>query len=583
LAGGRVAAFYEPGSLADIVSIVQDAEAAGARVHAVGSGWAYEDVAYSPDVMVCLARLDSVLDYVTDPEAGALLSPIASDGRSLVHVEGGMKIATLNAQLAARHLAMPTLGGSNGQSIAGALSTSTHGADFDEPPFCDLIRAVHLVGVGGQEFWFERATAPITSSARLGKVLPCPDTLVVRDDETFDAIAVSLGRFGIIYSVILEAVPEYSLAQHWVPVPLFEVMASLRQGINEGTFLEPLLMNLAPPPPGLNAVGRPRAMQLIIDPRNPGLVFVLANWLAVGPDPAVVFGSNQMCDLGVDGILGIGEAGLALFGMNPLFVDPVVLLNPIRPALLTEKEAELALPPRPRRPGEAFAKVINAYWELGFTKLPDTLSSLLYATRPNNWRGPSYAVMTGAPMFDSSGMPLPHELHDCYRSNSCEIVFDAADARYIDFVDTLAAQAPAFRQAGYISLRFSARSRALLSMHNVASAHAVSIEVATFKDLHDSATWIDLVLEQAQALGGRPHWGEQNHTTRTQIQELYGNAFDRWRAVLGGLSGSSTLFSNAFTMTRGLEPQGTRDLQIEGVASELASAVDVAVTTLLLG
>jgi FAD/FMN-containing dehydrogenase len=114
------------------LGIVHDAEAAGARVHAVGSGWAYEDVAFSPDVMVSLARLGSVLDYVTDPEAGALLSPAVSGGRSLVHVEGGMKIATLNLQLAARHLAMPTLGGSNGQSIAGALSTSTHGADFDE-------------------------------------------------------------------------------------------------------------------------------------------------------------------------------------------------------------------------------------------------------------------------------------------------------------------------------------------------------------------------------------------------------------------------------------------------------------------
>jgi len=47
---------------------------------------------------------------------------------------------------------MPTLGGSNGQSIVGALSTSTHGADFDEAPFCDLIHAVHLVGADGQEY-----------------------------------------------------------------------------------------------------------------------------------------------------------------------------------------------------------------------------------------------------------------------------------------------------------------------------------------------------------------------------------------------------------------------------------------------
>jgi len=48
-----------------------------------------------------------------------------------------------------------------------------------------------------QEYWIERESAPITSNARLGSVLPCPDTLVIRDDEAFDAIAVGLGRFGI--------------------------------------------------------------------------------------------------------------------------------------------------------------------------------------------------------------------------------------------------------------------------------------------------------------------------------------------------------------------------------------------------
>src|SRR5439155_25212183 len=101
-AGGNVETFYEPTSLPDIVGIVQDAQAAGKRIRVVGSGWAFEDIAYSADVMVNLARLNSVLSYVTDPERGALLSPTVSGGRTLVHVEGGMKVATLNAQLAAR-------------------------------------------------------------------------------------------------------------------------------------------------------------------------------------------------------------------------------------------------------------------------------------------------------------------------------------------------------------------------------------------------------------------------------------------------------------------------------------------------
>jgi hypothetical protein len=585
LAGGKVEALYEPDTLPDIVRIVQVSQAAGMQIRVVGSGWAFEDIAYSPDVMVSLARLQSVLSYVTDPERGALLSLTVSGGRRLVHVEAGMKVAALNAQLAARNLAMPTLGGSNGQSIVGALSTSTHGADFEEPPFCDLIHAIHLVGVDGQEYWIERASAPITSNARLGRVLPCPDTLVVRDDDLFDAVAVGLGRFGIIYSVILETVPAHSLALERITRPLFTVMNLLREGVAQGSFLDPLLSAMPPPSPQLNAVARrPRGIELLVDPRNTFSVNVVRRWRAVGPDMGMNPQSNQLCDLGAAGVLGLGAAFLTTAGMNPAFLgDPSVLLDPTRVPRLTQKQIELlALMAGSLTPGEAAAAVLNACWDFGITRVPDALSMVIYYSRFAPQRGPSYAVMAGAPTYDAFGARLPHELHWCYRANSCEIVFDAADGRHIDLMERLAERAPDFRQAGYLSLRYSRRSRALLSMHNVASGHAASIEVSTFPYLRDSASWIEYVLSQAQALGGRPHWGQQNRLSAAQTSGLYGLQLDRWRAVLAGLSGSSTLFSNSFTTARGLEPAGSRSIGIVGSAWELSSSAVEAVTTLLL-
>jgi hypothetical protein len=587
LAGGIVETFYEPGSLADIVRVVQDAQAASKRIRVVGSGWAFEDIAYSPDVMVSLDRLNSVLDYVTDPAGGALLSQTIAGGRTLVHIEAGIKVATLNLQLAARNLAMPTLGGSNGQSIVGALTTSTHGGDFEEPPFCDLIHAIHMVGPGGQEYWIERVSAPITISARLGRVLPCPDTLVVRDDELFDAVAVSLGRFGIIYSVILEAVPAYSLARERTIMAFPSVINLLRQGIDQGSFLEPLFTNLPPPSSSLNAVStRPRGMDLTLDSRNTAAVHVVRRWLATGPVMGMGGGDNALCGLGAPAILSIGAAALTTMGMNPAFVgNPLVLADPTRLPRLTAKQAELVLlafNAANMIPGEAVAVVTNAYWDFDITRVPDVLSLVVFQLQFSAQRGPSYAVMTGNPTYDADGARLPHELHWCYRVNSCEIMFDAVDRRYIDFVTLLAANAPRFRQAGYISLRYSRRSRALLSMHNVASPHAVSIEVSTARYLRDSADWIEFVLRMAQILGGRPHWGQQNHPTPAQTQGLYSSRLDRWRAVLAGLSGPSTLFSSAFTVARELEPQGTRSIQIEGTASELASSAVGAISMLLL-
>jgi hypothetical protein len=586
LAGGPVETLFEPDSLADIVGIVQDAEAKGKHVRVFGSRWAFEDCAYSPDVMVNLVRLRSVLDYVTDPNVGALLQPTLPNGRSLVHVEAGMKIAALNAQLAARGLAMPTLGGSNGQSIAGALSTSSHGGDFDEPPFCDLVHAVHLVGVGGQEYWIERETAPITLNAGLRRVLPCPDTLVVRDDEALDAVIVGLGRFGIIYSLVLEVVPAYSLAQERVYMPLQQTLAYLRDGVRDGTTFRPLLDALSAPPPGLGITGEARAVQLVIDPRNPQVVNVVRNWLATGPDPPMTPSSNPMCDLGAGKIIAIGAGSIVLLGMTPAALpDLSVLADPTRPLRLTEKAAELVAryaANQNMRAGDALAAVSNAYWDLGISMLPDALSSVSYLFHYSTLRGPSYAVMTGGPMYDANGNPLPNELFDCYKANSCEIAFDAADSRYVDAVAMLAAAAPGFKQAGYISVRLSARSRALLSMQSFTSSHAVSIEVSAFKGMTDSARWIEFALQSAQGLGGRPHWGQQNHPTAPQVEQMYGDRLARWRAVLGGFSGRSTLFGNAFTVARGLEPQGSRAIKVEGAAWQLGSAVEPALNLLLL-
>jgi hypothetical protein len=272
--------------------------------------------------------------------------------------------------------------------------------------------------------------------------------------------------------------------------------------------------------------------------------------------------------------------------MIPLALkNPAVLGEPWRPFQLSAKAGELLalLAANPNMsPGDALAAVTNAYWELQISQLPDAISLVGYIGQFSTKRGPSYSIMTGAPTYDSDGNILPHELHNCYKGHACEIAFDAADMRYVDFLAAITAAAPGFLQAGYISVRFCAPSRALLSMQNVTSAHAIGIEVSAFKGMLDSARWIEFLLQMAQAFGGRPHWGQLNHPSAAQVKELYGDRFDRWRAVLGGFSGNSTLFSSAFTISRGLEPQGARAIKIEGTAEQLTSNVDAAITLLLL-
>src|SRR5262249_5582041 len=85
---------------------------------------------------------------------GTLAHPrLPARGRSLVHVQAGIKIKDLVADLGSVGLGLPTMGAAGLQSLAGAFSTGTHGSDFGLPLLGDFVRAVHLVGPGGQEWW----------------------------------------------------------------------------------------------------------------------------------------------------------------------------------------------------------------------------------------------------------------------------------------------------------------------------------------------------------------------------------------------------------------------------------------------
>jgi D-arabinono-1,4-lactone oxidase len=114
--------------------------------------------------------------------------------------------------------------------------------------------------------------------------------------------------------------------------------------------------------------------------------------------------------------------------------------------------------------------------------------------------------------------------------------------------------APGFGQSGYISLRWSAQSKAPLSMHNFASGHGVAIEVTSLRGLPDNSAWFAILETEAISRGGRPHWGQINTLNGTQIASLYGVDHQNWRVNLKSVVGSSSTFSNPFTLQRELEP-----------------------------
>jgi FAD binding domain len=227
---GALAGHCYPESLEELVDIVKTAEGEGRRVRAVGSSWSNSDVAVTPDYLVETHKLNTELASVL-----GVPNVLAGPRGNLVHVEAGMKVGDLITLLDRRGLALPVLGGSSGQTIAGVISTSVHGANIKRGPIPDLVRAIHLVGPGGTQHWIE-PSAGLTNRAALTQSLGIDPANVHQDDDWFNSALVAIGSFGIIYSVIVEAVPQFDLVETTKWLSWTDVRKRLVQGAPDSPF-----------------------------------------------------------------------------------------------------------------------------------------------------------------------------------------------------------------------------------------------------------------------------------------------------------------------------------------------------------
>lgn len=213
--------YYTPSSLDEIIEIVVLAEVEKVPVRAVGSGHSFSDVVQTTGFLLNTDELQKTLSL--DKQ---LLRPEVNTS-TLVEVEAGIKLRKLNSYLDANNLALPNMGGYDGQSIAGACSTSTHGSGIQFGPITSFYRSITLVASGGKVYRIEPADG-ITDPVKF--VVAHPSITLVQDDQWFNTVAVSMGCTGIIYSVIMEMTPKYWLEEKRYACTWEEVKAKLTEG-----------------------------------------------------------------------------------------------------------------------------------------------------------------------------------------------------------------------------------------------------------------------------------------------------------------------------------------------------------------
>ena len=234
--------YYKPTSLAELVQIIKIAEQDNCKVRAVASGHSFSEILQTTDYLIDCHGMNQLIDLdksilKSDEE----IKKIDYDPNLLVHAENGITIRDLNPLLDQKKLALYNMGGFDAQTIAGVISTATHGTGIGLGAISDQAVSLVLVGEGGIIYRIE-PTNGITDPEKYKAKYP--DNKLIQDDDWFNAASVSLGSMGVIYSVILKVLPAYYLKEErlgkihetsWEDV---KVMLRDRKAISENRHFE---------------------------------------------------------------------------------------------------------------------------------------------------------------------------------------------------------------------------------------------------------------------------------------------------------------------------------------------------------
>jgi L-gulono-1,4-lactone dehydrogenase len=182
-----------PASEEELASLVAGAR----RVKVAGAGHSFTDIACTDGLMLDLSRMNRVLRVDGDE----------------VTVEAGITIRELAPALAERGLALENQGDVDAQTIAGAISTATHGTGGRFANLSSQVTGMRLVTADGA-------------------------ATTIGDGDDLLAARVSLGALGAITVVTLRCVPAFTIHRVDRPLPLDDVLARLDEHVDSNDHFE---------------------------------------------------------------------------------------------------------------------------------------------------------------------------------------------------------------------------------------------------------------------------------------------------------------------------------------------------------
>lgn len=495
----------KPRNPEEIAAAILQAEQDHKPLKAIGSSFSASAAAKSDGYVVDTSDLKNIVAIGLPRLATAY--PKARRN-NLVLVEAGIKLHQLAEQLWAKNRSLPTLGGSIGQSLAGVIMTSTHGADLKHSSVAGMVRAIHLVGTNGQQYWLEDPKRPVTSNYSLSRYLPrySRNLRIIRETEAFQSALVSVGRCGIVYSYIIEVEDHFKLDERRIKSSWRAVRDHLKTAAHSGDWLQYMQKAFGQPPKMTGVNAQLRSFDIALNPEDNGPAWINGRWKTPTDASGKLPGDYNM-------------------GNGPDY--------------------------------ERDGKTLEAVQALDHLGLADFLSlakigyHIQLGDKPVEKRGRNYHITSSFPQ------PTYKNYQDMYnhfwkskKARFLEVFFNAEEDNYLAYVERLFElyrRGNAGTQAGYIAIRFTSRSEAPLAMQQW--KHTVAIEIVMLEGFSGTEVGLVFAIQEAANLGAIFHWGM---LLNKQPKKIDLETWRRGAQRLGIRKGD--VFSSSFTREHGLEP-----------------------------
>jgi hypothetical protein len=241
-----------PQSVDELLDVVQWAVSEGWKIRAVGSGHSYSVCARPSQLFVDISAMAGpfhTVDWLKDDPPGV------AEGERLVRVRAGTTIKQLN-RLHLPEMSPPlgllNAGTFDGQTLAGAISTGTHGTGIRLGNLADMVVSMDIVtvtenGDGSPDVRMRRIepTDGVTSPTLFERDQEHHGMVLEQDDDLFYSMVVSYGCMGIAFAYTLKVREEYWLWEDTELIEWPELAAQLDEKTRTPTGVVPALADSA--------------------------------------------------------------------------------------------------------------------------------------------------------------------------------------------------------------------------------------------------------------------------------------------------------------------------------------------------